>query len=362
MDATQLGNCGFCCSCCPTFLSGQCTGCISAHTTGDCFTRDCVLEKGLDFCGQCSQFPCNTILTRPKSTVLDHDWLLWKKQCPPFHVSAYWRAILDQDADALPRFFTEDAVICWHNTDERFTVSQFVRANCEYPGQWQGKIKHQEQHGNHLTTVVRVWNEKASFHVTSFYLLQDDKIYTLNEYWGDDGPAPQWRKEMHLSCTIGLEFYRAQVSDAPIWGQLRQAAWATTYRGIYPDKMIDHFDTAWHLEKDTAKLLHPEFHVYFIRLSGQDVGYLAFHHHPSGVTLNSLYLLQEARHKGIGRIALDYVRSYCREHGVSSFRLQCNPWNTSAMEFYKCMGGTIVKWDTGYEEKFQDAVVFEFTA
>ncbi|MFR2494353.1 MAG: DUF3795 domain-containing protein [Christensenellales bacterium] len=45
-----------------------------------CFTRDCVKEKKLNFCGECKEFPCDTIITKPHSSVLDKDWLTWKKK------------------------------------------------------------------------------------------------------------------------------------------------------------------------------------------------------------------------------------------------------------------------------------------
>ena len=80
MDERLLGRCGFYCGACPTYLKGGCPGCEEAHVTGDCFTRDCVKERGLDFCGQCQHFPCDTITTRPHVTVLDKDWLAWKKR------------------------------------------------------------------------------------------------------------------------------------------------------------------------------------------------------------------------------------------------------------------------------------------
>ena len=38
-----------------------------------------VKEKKLNFCGECKNFPCDTIMTKPHSTVLDKDWLVWKK-------------------------------------------------------------------------------------------------------------------------------------------------------------------------------------------------------------------------------------------------------------------------------------------
>ena len=80
MDEKLLGKCGFYCGACPTYIKGGCRGCEEEHTTGDCFTRDCVKEKKLNFCGECKNFPCDTIMTKPHSTVLDKDWLAWKKK------------------------------------------------------------------------------------------------------------------------------------------------------------------------------------------------------------------------------------------------------------------------------------------
>lgn len=81
MDERLLGKCGFYCGYCPTYANGGCRGCADEHQPGDCFTRDCVLKNGLACCGLCGQFPCSTIITQPRTTVLDKDWLLWKKKC-----------------------------------------------------------------------------------------------------------------------------------------------------------------------------------------------------------------------------------------------------------------------------------------
>ena len=50
-----LGKCGFYCGTCPTYINGNCNGCIEEHMEGDCFTRDCVIEKGIDACGLCAK-------------------------------------------------------------------------------------------------------------------------------------------------------------------------------------------------------------------------------------------------------------------------------------------------------------------
>lgn len=77
-----------------------------------------------------------------------------------------------------------------------------MRANCEYPGAWQGEVERIEAIGNTLTTATRVWGEGMSFHVCSFFTFADGKITLLDEYWGDDGPAPQWRQDIHIGKPI----------------------------------------------------------------------------------------------------------------------------------------------------------------
>ena len=119
-------------------------------------------------------------------------------------VHGFWKAVLAQVAEEIPRYFAEDAVINWHCTNERFTVAEFVRANCDYPGDWDGDVERMCEIPEGIVTVMKVYpkDQSASFHVTSFLTLQNDKIVQMDEYWADDGPAPQWRQEMHIGTMI----------------------------------------------------------------------------------------------------------------------------------------------------------------
>lgn len=76
----EIGKCGFYCGSCPTYIHVKCRGCADEHRDGDCYTRDCTRLKGLDFCGMCPDYPCDTILTTECCSVLDKDWLHWKKR------------------------------------------------------------------------------------------------------------------------------------------------------------------------------------------------------------------------------------------------------------------------------------------
>ena len=53
-------------------------------------------------------------------------------------VQKYWDAVLKQQAEVMRTYFHKEARIRWINTNEGFTVEEFIRANCEYPGELGG--------------------------------------------------------------------------------------------------------------------------------------------------------------------------------------------------------------------------------
>ena len=120
------------------------------------------------------------------------------------YIRNFWSEAAAQNAAALKAYFASDAYIRWNNTNEQFTVDEYIRANCEYPGAWCGAVERIECAGALCISVARVWlaDESASFHATSFFEFCGDKIAVLNEYWGEDGAAPQWRREKHIGKPI----------------------------------------------------------------------------------------------------------------------------------------------------------------
>ena len=120
-------------------------------------------------------------------------------------ITAFWRDVAEQNAAGLRRYFAEDAVIRWHNTNELFTVEEYILANCEYPGTWMGEMERLVE-GNEGTmiTVVRVHDpeESVSVHATSFIRLEAGQIVEMDEYWGDDGRIPKWRQDKKIGRHI----------------------------------------------------------------------------------------------------------------------------------------------------------------
>lgn len=119
-------------------------------------------------------------------------------------ITKFWKYILDQDADRIRTFFHKDSHINWHCTNEHFTVEEFIRANCDYPGDWTGEVERTEAVNDLIITVTHVYptDRSSSFHVTSFFRIEDDKIKSVDEYWADDGEAPEWRRRMGIGKRI----------------------------------------------------------------------------------------------------------------------------------------------------------------
>lgn len=81
-------------------------------------------------------------------------------------------------------------------------MEEFIRANCEYPGEWDGDVEKTLQAGGHAVTHVYGKDRRLSFHVVSFIRIRDGRTASIDESWGDDGAPPQWRQELRLGRRI----------------------------------------------------------------------------------------------------------------------------------------------------------------
>ncbi len=117
---------------------------------------------------------------------------------------ALFRSTVMQQAEQMKEYFKEEALINWHNTNECFSRDEYIRANCEYPGSWSGSVERVELTGNTviLAGAVKSKDPEIALHVTSFYEFKDDKVIKLDEYYGEDGKAPQWRIDMNIGRSM----------------------------------------------------------------------------------------------------------------------------------------------------------------
>lgn len=115
-------------------------------------------------------------------------------------IKNFWEAVIRQDAERIRPYFKETAWINWHCTNERFSVDEFIKANCEYPGRWDGMVERIERSGELITTVTKVVSKEGSlsFHAVSFIKIEDDKSPPLTNTGETMGPplSGAWIKKL----------------------------------------------------------------------------------------------------------------------------------------------------------------------
>jgi hypothetical protein len=109
-----------------------------------------------------------------------------------------------QTWENLYTYFNEEAEINWVNTNEKFTVQEFVRLNSEYPGDWRIELQRMEATDSSVVSVVKVKlkDQEVSVHGVSFFEFSHGKIVLLTEYWGDDTVPPQWRTDKQIGTPM----------------------------------------------------------------------------------------------------------------------------------------------------------------
>ena len=166
-----------------------------------------------------------------------------------------------------------------------------------------------------------------------------------------------------------IKFQKATPTEALTIVKTRQKAWAATYRGIYPDEMIDDFDYRWHVQKECARLMTPQFYCFLVMDGTDCAGYFSYGRVCPGTwkdfsfRLHSFYLLPEYQGRGLGRQIFAYISDSCRQMGYDKMFLDCHPDNHRALGFYQHMGGVItgVDYGTGSREEYSCTVEFELS-
>jgi hypothetical protein len=111
-----------------------------------------------------------------------------------------WNKMSCQKFDELVAYFKPDCLIYWHNTDEVFSVLEYVHVNKIYPGNWKIEVLRLEKSNDVIISVVKITSneEKISLHATSFFTFENHKISRLDEYFGLDEEPPIWRNNKEM--------------------------------------------------------------------------------------------------------------------------------------------------------------------
>lgn len=166
-------------------------------------------------------------------------------------------------------------------------------------------------------------------------------------------------------CAV-IELRKATPADALLLAKTRRIVWEETYRGIFPDEMLDGYDIAFYANRDRERLGDPAQHFYLYMDGETCVGYFSYGPYNHGqykdfdLCLNNLYIRRGYQGRGLGKRAFACLREYAKEQGISKFFCGCNAHNTPATEFYRHMGGIQGDTPRRHGSKSDDIIHFEF--
>ena len=162
-----------------------------------------------------------------------------------------------------------------------------------------------------------------------------------------------------------MEIRIASYEDCRSLALLKRIVWETTYRGIYPDEKIDKYDVDLNENKFKNMIKEQSQRLFVILSDSKIIGYIscgkimrAFDKHTHDIGL--LYLLKEYQGKGIGRQMFEFAKKELKNQGITEFIVSCNKYNIPAQQFYKKMGGQIIKIDEDNEDKSIPQLKFQF--
>lgn len=167
---------------------------------------------------------------------------------------------------------------------------------------------------------------------------------------------------MHENIT----YRKATSEDCHSIALLKGEVWNTTYRGIYPDDLLDNYD----IEKNELTFLriiaNQNNSLYVGTVNDKIIGFMSsgepykpFQQYKQEMGL--LYILKEYQRRGIGRKLFSIAKEDIKNKGYNEFFVSVNKYNANAINFYIAMGGTVISVDQDKENKYQTQIKLHYS-
>lgn len=133
-----------------------------------------------------------------------------------------------------------------------------------------------------------------------------------------------------------IKFIVATPDDIPVIQQLAREIWYAYYPTIISLEQIAYM-LDWMYSSQTIEQEMAEGYQWrLIQQEHEPIGFISYHLERSTqkVKLDKLYILPAFQRKGIGQLALQYVKEQAREMGANEIYLRVNKKNHSAIAAY----------------------------
>jgi ribosomal protein S18 acetylase RimI-like enzyme len=129
------------------------------------------------------------------------------------------------------------------------------------------------------------------------------------------------------------------VSEIITVAELASVIWNEHYVPIIGQAQVDYMLEKYQTTRAIRKQINEEgFEYYLITSAGEPAGYMAIVEKDNELFLSKLYVTNNERGKGLGRIAVDFLTAKCQADGFDYIVLTVNKNNLDTIAAYEKMG------------------------
>ena len=144
-----------------------------------------------------------------------------------------------------------------------------------------------------------------------------------------------------------MKIVKATIDQIPLIQDIAEQSWKKHYPGIISNEQIEYMLGEMYSEKELqSHFENPNYHYYLLGDDEKFLGIMGFenHYETNTTKLHRIYLLQEAKGKGLGKLGINFLKEQVKNAGDNRIILNVNKENSS-FHFYVSQGFTIFKED-----------------
>lgn len=137
-----------------------------------------------------------------------------------------------------------------------------------------------------------------------------------------------------------MNFNVATAKDIKLIQELARESWENAYAEILSKEQIEYMlSEMYSTEEISSHLENPNYNYFLIENEGEKIGFIGFekHYEDNTTKLHRIYLLPEAKGKGVGKAAVNFMKDQVKNAGDHRIILNVNKDNV-ARKIYEAMG------------------------
>lgn len=137
-----------------------------------------------------------------------------------------------------------------------------------------------------------------------------------------------------------MKITKATIENIPLIKEIAEKSWRKHYPGILSNEQIEYMLEQMYSETELKNHFeNPNYHYYLLSDDENFLGIMGFENHYQKDTtkLHRIYLLEEAKGKGVGKFAINFLKNKAKESGDLRIILAVNKQNSS-YHFYTSQG------------------------